>query len=376
MPYFVYHNQRYVVLKAMLMLSTGITLFLSLLNFYLGNTQLGIIEGAITLFGVVCIWQFERIVTTKNVKPFSILFTSLLLGLMMYAFTLQGMSLSVYVWVFLIPLISYNLTGVKYGFIITAVFISLAAVIFMQKNNLSITGIQLTSLSDVLPCILVTWVLTHLYEKTNIESKIKLTQMASKDPLTGLYNRYALQEMFDRQKLYDMSLVILDIDYFKKINDTYGHDAGDDVLVQVANMLLAMKPVTTKSATANVFRLGGEEFGILLPKYDLPAAKVFANEVITALRETVFTYQDSQIRITASAGVAYRKSPTVNAKQTIQTEDAEQNACHPAAIQAQPSTCHASASDTCTNTLGDLMKAADNCLYKAKHTGRDKVLAC
>lgn len=337
MPYSIYHNLRYKALKSLTLLSASMLFLLAAINFYIGNTLLAWSELTIGLVASVCLWRFKRLVTAKTIQRFSVVFAIMMLCLMLYAISAQHLSFSVYMWVLLIPLIAYNLTGVLRGFVITSVFITLAVIIIIYKHSFALHDLDIKPVSSAVICILATWILTHLYESSNSRSKEELTHIASKDSLTGLYNRYALQEIFDEHKHTELSLIVLDIDFFKRINDTYGHDAGDYVLVVTSKILSAMSP-----SEASVFRLGGEEFGILLPKYTLETAAAFAHNAVLALRDNKIRYQDQIIHITTSAGVASTESlPSSSQK----------------------------------NQLSQLMQVADNRLYQAKKAGRDRVIA-
>jgi diguanylate cyclase len=137
------------------------------------------------------------------------------------------------------------------------------------------------------------------------EAKEKAEQLARTDVLTGLFNRRAFFEM-GRMNLknaqrygHPLSLVMLDIDHFKKINDTYGHSAGDEVLKALANILSQQIRESDVSG-----RLGGEEFAIILQEANL----MFAQELIGRLRkeveQTCIHFEEREISVTASFGVA------------------------------------------------------------------------
>ncbi|MCA9245676.1 MAG: GGDEF domain-containing protein [Planctomycetales bacterium] len=170
-------------------------------------------------------------------------------------------------------------------------------------------------------------------EQQTAEIESSLTR-AMTDPLTGLYNRRALDDDLERRiacwqrKNTAVSVVLLDIDHFKRLNDTYGHAAGDKVLRQVANVLKA-----TFRAMDLVTRFGGEEFAVILPETANEHAWAAAEKSIKAVRDARFTYEDHVIRVTISGGVAT----------AMQGEFAE-----------------------------DLMKRADAALYASKDAGRDQ----
>jgi diguanylate cyclase len=125
------------------------------------------------------------------------------------------------------------------------------------------------------------------------------------DPLTGMANRRKFDQELARrftqwkQTATPLSLVLVDIDEFKKVNDEYGHVAGDVVLQQVAEVLL-------ENVRANdlVARYGGEEFAMILPGTTLEEAKPVAERIRGAIADYCFQFGDSQTRVTVSAGLA------------------------------------------------------------------------
>jgi len=126
--------------------------------------------------------------------------------------------------------------------------------------------------------------------------------LASTDHLTGLYNRYKFKELYDSsfrlmvQRKSHMSIIMLDIDYFKRVNDTYGHNIGDKVLILIAKILLeSIRDIDM------VCRWGGEEFLVLLPAVELEKAKGIAQKIRQKIEQTPI---DVVGRITASLGVA------------------------------------------------------------------------
>lgn len=159
----------------------------------------------------------------------------------------------------------------------------------------------------------------------------------SKDYLTGLFNRRLLNQIFRKyQEISEftgqtISIIITDIDYFKKINDTYGHLAGDAALKHFANIL---KENLRKSDL--VFRIGGEEFLILLPNTTLEEAAKIAESLRAKLELTPLIYDGKTIKLTASFGVAQLKDE---------------------------------------QTLNQLIEEADKKLYTAKREGRNRVVS-
>ncbi len=161
---------------------------------------------------------------------------------------------------------------------------------------------------------------------------------AERDALTGLYNRRAFDRRLANEEIrferyrHPLALLILDIDHFKAVNDTHGHEAGDQVLRSVADILAnAVRDVDI------VARFGGEEFVALLPETSLPAAVDVAERLRAAVEDTVVAWRGSSIPVRASIGV--------------------------------------SACPECVSGTDELMRSADAALYLAKTEGRNRVAA-
>jgi diguanylate cyclase (GGDEF)-like protein len=127
-------------------------------------------------------------------------------------------------------------------------------------------------------------------------------QKASTDSLTGLYNRYKFKELYEAtiEDNKDVSLILIDIDFFKKVNDAFGHNIGDRVLVQVSHTLLR-----TLNAKDIICRWGGEEFVALLPNRSLSEAENVAQEIRKNISELDIEFVGN---LTASFGVSYIKA--------------------------------------------------------------------
>lgn len=164
----------------------------------------------------------------------------------------------------------------------------------------------------------------------------QLQKLSSTDRLTGLYNRGhwedSLKVAYARHQRHgnDTSLVMFDIDHFKKINDTYGHQAGDKVIEQVASTLRGYVRDTDVAG-----RYGGEEFGVVLSDTDKHGALAFAERLRKAIEALEVQHEGHSIRFTISLGVADLSRPSDN---------------------------HA-----------DLIAWADQALYASKKSGRNRV---
>jgi len=171
----------------------------------------------------------------------------------------------------------------------------------------------------------------------------KLESLATTDSLTGISNRRQLLERIEQhfamlQRSGDavpnnvgLGFIMIDVDYFKQINDTYGHLAGDSILQELA------KEINQVLRQYDVFgRYGGEEFLIVLPNTLPEEAKRIAERLITSVRERPFVWNNSAIHITLSSGVTW--------------------------------------TDASNETLDEVLSKVDRLMYEAKESGRDRII--
>ncbi|MBI4040800.1 MAG: diguanylate cyclase [Deltaproteobacteria bacterium] len=131
-----------------------------------------------------------------------------------------------------------------------------------------------------------------------------------KDPLTGFYNRYALKEILkkeiDRAKRYHrhLSLLMIDVDYFKSINDEFGHLVGDTILEEIADILKA-----SVRKTDVLSRFGGEEFAVILPETTIGHATMLAERIRKKIEEHNYTPWIGNKKITVSIGISNYHTP-------------------------------------------------------------------
>lgn len=188
-----------------------------------------------------------------------------------------------------------------------------------------------------LDAILLSMALAEQIRRAENE-KILAQELARKDNLTSLSNRLAFDEVskqiwqstikFDQE----LCFIMLDLDFFKKVNDQYGHAAGDEVLKQVSNEI---SEVVRDSDI--LVRWGGEEFAIILPQCSLVQARQLAERIRKHIEALNIIIDNNTVKVTASFGVAQRSEET--------------------------------------KSIHDLLSQADKLLYKAKQAGRNQVCA-
>lgn len=161
------------------------------------------------------------------------------------------------------------------------------------------------------------WFFLDITDRKQLERMLR--ESSHRDALTGVANRRQFFERADeelaRARRYgrDLGFIMLDIDHFKRVNDTWGHEAGDRVLV---DMCVSVDPILREE---DVFaRVGGEEFAVLLPDTDLDGAYTLAERI----REKVMADGSGETAYTISAGVAKLMPDDVSAKRPLQRADA------------------------------------------------------
>lgn len=178
--------------------------------------------------------------------------------------------------------------------------------------------------------------------REDITDKKRIEELSITDELTNLYNRRYFNDVFEKElnrakrKNTSISLLMLDVDYFKLYNDTYGHQEGDDVLSKIGGVLSDF----SKRAGDFAFRLGGEEFGILFHEDSFEEADQFANNLLKAVEKLKIPHDKSLTSkfVTVSIGLVHR-----DVDKTI--------------------------------TLENIYKQVDDNLYKAKELGRNRVVS-
>lgn len=329
-------EHRRSVLRALLWITLVAGLVFAAINFSRGLNALASLEVAYALFAGALL---PIIGTTPHLWRWTVAYLVPFFCIMEFALVLPNTSFTVFAWIQTIPIISYLLLGQRGGFWMSLVFISLGVVAF---NVRYLTGdsalLQMVVVANIGFSSLAMMVFSHIYERSRVDNELRLIELAGTDSLTGLANRMRLTEEFRRIRSQverndqALSLVVLDLDWFKRLNDRYGHEVGDRALQHTARLLASRLRGSDLPC-----RIGGEEFALLLPGASLTQAAELADGLRAQLAQAPLQVGQEQVVITFSAGVA-----TLG-------EDGDD--------------------------LSALLRTADRRMYEAKHSGRDQVVA-
>ncbi|TVP54640.1 MAG: GGDEF domain-containing protein [Halomonadaceae bacterium] len=248
-------------------------------------------------------------------------------------------------WFYLFPPLAFFLTSLRVGSLLITLCICFALVVFLfpqlpfvqtRYDGTFQVRFLATIVFETLFCFILDY--SRREARQQVINLAALYERAAKtDTLTGLPNRRAIQDQMAREFAryqrndHHFSVLLLDLDHFKQINDNHGHDAGDALLVQFATLLRQQSRNSDMNA-----RWGGEEFLILLPDTSLSQALALAERLRARVAEQAFMHEGKSLHITLSGGVG----------------------------------CIAQVADTQA-----LLRQADLLLYKAKSQGRNCVVA-
>lgn len=256
--------------------------------------------------------------------------------LMIYLVYTGGVSGTGHVWIYCVPAVSLFLHGMKRGMIELALFtIALIITMFFTNNHFAEFGYDPTLKSRILFSFIVVVFLSGIYEYSMSrfneelkETSAKLKLVAYKDSLTELLNRRGMLQRLEASSYSSFHLLLADVDFFKSINDEYGHDAGDYALSQLAKIIEESLSESDLAA-----RWGGEEFLIAVCDCSDLEAFALAESIRKRVEKYEFAYLDHKFQMTMSFGVA-----TMNE----------------------------------TTSLREAITLADNYLYSAKRSGRNR----
>ncbi|MBE9560627.1 MAG: GGDEF domain-containing protein [Proteobacteria bacterium] len=343
----IHFNRSSIFFYVILVAITNITLGLELANTDLGYALL---SGFVPLMLLTLTAMPDRgIVSSRAIPAYAVLASSIVFSVVMMSMSPEWLThLLLTDW---LPARYFDWTQQPQAvlFISISVFISMLVLYFLQPSPNMSAGL------GVLVMLLIQLHLGYTDPSLNVLSSTALTmclyavlqeswRMAYLDELTELPARRALRERF--QKLGGLyTVAMLDVDHFKKFNDTYGHDTGDAVLRMIATKL---NKVTGGGAS---YRYGGEEFSVVFNGKDSEAAKPHLEALRETIANTPFIINRSSSRRKSDKKVKRKKNKSVRVSVSIGVADSHSNA----------------------STPWDVLKLSDKALYRAKGKGRNCV---
>lgn len=325
---------RKAVLKALLGLTFVGGLLFFTLNINKQNYPLAFAELVMAMYALAV---YRAVRNTQHLERWILAYTLPFFTTMMFSLVSPHATASVFAWVLSIPILAHLLMGRRLGLIISAFYMACAALIFYFKYRHSAEMMQPLPIANISVMSLTVLAFSHIYEITREQSETRLLKIAQTDSLTGLANRVRLNAVFEQERARclrhgtPMSVLLLDLDHFKQVNDRFGHEAGDLALKQVSKILRQ-----TLRATDVPTRLGGEEFVVLLTDTAADKALQVADKLRLAIEASPALFQDQPILLTVSGGIAQFGSDG--------------------------------------HDLRSLISRADQSLYQAKDDGRNRIL--
>lgn len=330
-------RQRRTVLRAMMVVTALGGILFAWLNLYRGLWAASVVEFAFVGYSLALLPVIGR---TEHFRSWAMAYVIPWSGAMLAILAMPGASPSVFVWPILLPLVLHFLLGSQLGLVVSLASFSGAALLAWSRFGLPADSAAFTVAANFSLAGMLGLALAHVYERGRERSEERLREIAATDTLTGLPNRNLLDDTFERFRAAadddgsSLSILLMDLDHFKQINDVHGHAAGDRALVDFAHRV--------RSELRDddfLCRFGGEEFLAVLPKTPKEVAVQVGERLRRAWREQPprWSVDRSDDLHTVSVGIA-----------VLGLDGAD---------------------------LDTLLRTADQRLYRAKAEGRDQIVA-
>lgn len=348
-----HEKYKFIFLNIVISVISWVALVIGFVRISQENYLLGSLDMLFSVFSVVLLYFLRNSKVYIERVSTILLFMTYLLFMSIFIFAPEHTTrLSLFF--ILIPAV-YFLKGKRVGLLCILVVVgSIGSIQFLDLRETNYTDFEVITLFLY---FLITYFIMNMYETVKERQTVDLTnlnrdleklvdertlelerekdnfeKLSVTDQLTGLNNRHYLEKTFEYEKNQsrryhtDVSVILIDLDNFKSVNDDYGHNIGDIFLKEFSDILKS-----SLRDTDSVGRWGGEEFLVVLPKADLIEAKEVAEKIRKIIQKSEFSHIGNR---TASFGVA-----------TLLNEE----------------------------SLNDILNRADKALYKAKNSGRNRV---
>jgi diguanylate cyclase (GGDEF)-like protein len=284
------------------------TLIYAMFNlFYNQDYPFAIVQSGASILSIGLLAYFKK---THNLMVTSILIEIIFVALVVTVMLVDKNSYFIFLWALLIPPVSYFVLGRILGSTISSLFFVFFIIsLYIYPPTLTPDYLDANSLANIIGSFISCGLLVRYYEFSRMDTLIELQRsngelrkLSETDKLTALYNRLKLDDMLEREIVRSeknqkpLSVIMIDVDDFKRVNDTFGHLVGDSVLMQCAYLLKKNLPPHVV-----IGRWGGEEFLIICPHTDVVAAATISDNLRNLIENYAF---DGKIRFTISLGVA------------------------------------------------------------------------
>jgi len=247
--------------------------------------------------------------------------------MMLYLIYSGGVANTGFLWIFIVPIVFLYLHGLKSGLILLSVFLgSILLILFMPNDALLIATYSSELKIRIILVFVLAILLASVYEYFNevLFNEIrymayKLESIANEDQLTQIYNRRGILHFIQisrEKQISPYGIILCDIDYFKKFNDTYGHEIGDKVLIHIAHTI--QQSIDRQGVVA---RWGGEEFLIFLPLKTQKETYNIANKIRQNIIKNPLILDDMTLKVTVSMGYTATSDLSIDTDDIIQKAD-------------------------------------------------------
>lgn len=299
--------------------TAGVLLVFGCVQLFNDNVLFG--SGEILTAGVLAL-SARRLARTHRLTAYIYPYLIGIFAFLVYIILMPRASATAFVWIFMMPVLSYLLLGRFAGLLVALPFMLCGGYVFFEQLAALDNARVLVDFLNPLLCAVMILTFMHVYEIRRAAAEEQLVELAETDALTGLSNRNHFRAILLRtaseaqRSQTRFALALMDIDHFKRINDTHGHDAGDRVL-----RLIAQRLGERLRSTDTLGRLGGEEFGLILRDVDPPAAFELVEDLRALIERQTLDYDGAELRVTASFGIAYWSDDADNVTELYRVAD-------------------------------------------------------
>jgi diguanylate cyclase (GGDEF)-like protein len=255
------HEYRRSVLRVLLIITTFSAVFFAIANWNVAFYTLASIEVIVAVFWFGILINIKNI---QNLKRWTLAYLLTFYAAVLYGMSVASFNSGLFVWLFIFPILSYLLLGLRMGTILTAITVFFGLGLLAWRVWQLERQIHAIFLANISFCIAAIWSMAYVYESKRETVVGRLREQVKKDPLTGLLNVRDLQETVSfllreaTLRSEPLTIAYIDIDNFKNINDTLGHQKGNEIILGVAQ---AIQKITRQEDIS--FRYGGDEFCII-----------------------------------------------------------------------------------------------------------------